>query len=588
MRNISIKKTESPRKGGGGEYDVNVVATSHNYALKKRDNDWLLKEESKNELLKLASSWLSIALPMIALSAIILLLKDDSKTNDEVWNRGLEDNNNEQQQGGQQEEYAVDDNYDIYTEDSIPLTPLQSSDYVGFFCATIGLMIAAGGGIGGGGILVPIYILVMGFSPKHAIPLSNITVFGGAVANTILNAPKRHPLADRPLVDWDLILVMEPLTIGGALVGAFLNKILPDEFIVVALVILLSFTAYKSLNKAIKMYRLETLHMNRQKAQYKQQYTELSELDKNRDQEHNMTSNQEQQEAVHSAGRPLMLEGAEEETLNSAAFLGDHCGATVDDQREANELNNEEDKEATLGKILEEERLTPMTNITMLVSLFVVVLFINIMKGGGAFQSPIGIVCGSPSFWASNILMLVWILLVSFRARSYLIQRYFIKEKVNYKYVEGDIEWDPQATILYPSLCMVAGFFAGMFGIGGGIVKGPLMLAMGVHPKVSSASSACMILFTSFTATTSFVVFGLLQYDYAVVCVILGFCATIVGQLGLGYLMKKNQRNSMIAFSIGSVVLLSAILMTIQSLVSLAEARTNPLSYNSASGGGVC
>ena len=70
----------------------------------------------------------------------------------------------------------------------------------------------AGGGIGGGGILVPIYILVMEFSPKHAIPLSNITVFGGAVANTLLNTRKRHPLADRPLVDWDLILVMEPLS----------------------------------------------------------------------------------------------------------------------------------------------------------------------------------------------------------------------------------------------------------------------------------------------------------------------------------------------------------------------------------------
>jgi hypothetical protein len=27
-------------------------------------------------------------------------------------------------------------------------------------------------------LLVPIYIIVMGFSPKHAIPLSNITVFG--------------------------------------------------------------------------------------------------------------------------------------------------------------------------------------------------------------------------------------------------------------------------------------------------------------------------------------------------------------------------------------------------------------------------
>jgi uncharacterized membrane protein YfcA len=110
-----------------------------------------------------------------------------------------------------------------------------------------------------------------------------------------------------------------------------------------------------------------------------------------------------------------------------------------------------------------------------------------------------------------------------------------------------------------------------MFGVGGGIVKGPLMLAMGVHPKVSSASSACMILFTSFTATTSFVVFGLLDMDYAIICMTLGFVATLVGQIGLFYLMEKFQRNSYIAFSIGGIVLLSAVLMTIQSLISIAD-----------------
>jgi uncharacterized membrane protein YfcA len=97
------------------------------------------------------------------------------------------------------------------------------------------------------------------------------------------------------------------------------------------------------------------------------------------------------------------------------------------------------------------------------------------------------------------------------------------------------------------------------------------MLQMGVHPAVSSASSACMILFTSFTATTSFVVFGLLVWDYAFVCLTIGLVATFVGQIGLGYLMRRYQRNSYIAFSIGSVVLLSAMLMTIQSLVSMAE-----------------
>jgi hypothetical protein len=31
----------------------------------------------------------------------------------------------------------------------------------------------------------------------------------------VLNASKRHPLEDRPLVDWDLVLIMEPLTIAG-------------------------------------------------------------------------------------------------------------------------------------------------------------------------------------------------------------------------------------------------------------------------------------------------------------------------------------------------------------------------------------
>lgn len=106
-----------------------------------------------------------------------------------------------------------------------PLHPINGWDLAGVGLACVGLMIAAAGGIGGGGILVPLYILVLQFHPKHAIPLSNITIFGGAITNTVLNLSKRHPDADRPLVDWDLILVMEPLTIGGALVGSFINKV---------------------------------------------------------------------------------------------------------------------------------------------------------------------------------------------------------------------------------------------------------------------------------------------------------------------------------------------------------------------------
>ena len=95
------------------------------------------------------------------------------------------------------------------------LFPLDSSDIWGTILVTLGLLIAASGGIGGGGILVPLLILVFGFSPKHAIPLSNFCIVGSSITNMWMNLEKRHPLVDRPLVDWDLILVMEPLTMAG-------------------------------------------------------------------------------------------------------------------------------------------------------------------------------------------------------------------------------------------------------------------------------------------------------------------------------------------------------------------------------------
>ena len=455
-------------------------------------------------------------------------------------------------------------------------------------------MIAAGGGIGGGGVLVPIYILVMKFTPKYAIPLSNVTVFGGAVANTVLNMSKRHPLADRPLVDWDLILVMEPLTIAGALLGAFLNKLLPEAILVISLVALLSFTAYETLKKAIRMYRAETAAMHQ--ARHGSELTRLArtmdkeELEKEEicqgtalldndydddddddDEEEKMDVDEE--DAMMSSKLELSQHQQSSSSSSSSSSSNDTqikikttTSTTVFSS--AIELQNEED----LHKILEEERHVPSRNVQILCLTLGIIIFINLIKGGGStFPSPLGITCGSIPFWFANGLMILWTIIVIIFARDYLIRRYKLKARVNYPYVEGDIAWDDRATIIYPVICTAAGFFAGMFGVGGGIVTGPLMLAMGVHPKVSSATNAVMILFTSFPVTTSFIVFGLLDMEYAGVCLVLGFVATLVGQWGLFYLMQKYQRNSYIAFSIGGIVLLSAFLMTIQSLLSMAD-----------------
>jgi uncharacterized membrane protein YfcA len=333
--------------------------------------------------------------------------------------------------------------HQVYSEGHEPLFPLSSNDFVGFGLAIIGLIIAAGGGIGGGGILVPIYILVMRFSPKHAIPLSNVTVLGGALANTILNTRKRHPLADRPLVDWDLILVMEPLTIAGALIGAFLNKLLPEALLVVMLVVLLSFTAYKSLKQAIKMYQIENKHLREQGL--KPDGTKESELT-------HMTAKGEDENA----------EEAQNELLKDMEL---HEGEAPGDGEMADVVL--EDKLAQeLDQILEEERNAPVSNVMILLTLFIVVLVINILKGGGAFPSPLGIKCGSNAFWIANAIMIGWIIFISYFVRAYLVRRFESKERCGYPYVDGDIKWDSRSTIVYPCICCMAGFFAGMFGVG--------------------------------------------------------------------------------------------------------------------------
>jgi uncharacterized membrane protein YfcA len=520
----------------------------------------------KTRLASVVLPWLSIA---VVASVAATHLSFSSAEGDAAQTRDL------------LEEHHDHHHKPVYVEDHPPLFPLQSSDYWGFFLAVAGLMVAAGGGIGGGGILVPIYILVMDFSPKHAIPLSNVTVLGGAVANTILNVRKRHPLSDRPMIDWDLILIMEPLTIAGALIGAFLNKVLPELLLTILLVVLLSVTAWKSLKQAVRMHQAETAAMKaatglRADGTVESELTRIATKEEDSVSEEavdTLLENMEQQEDDDNKGKEEGEEGGAEkeedevEQHKETQPLQKKSTKNVDPRMSREEAQLQEE----LEQILEEERVTPAANVSILVTMFVVVLAINLLKGGGAFPSPLGIKCGSSAFWMANAAMIGWILLISLFVRQYLVRRYERKLACGYQYVEGDIEWDARATIVYPCICAMAGFFAGMFGVGGGIVKGPLMLAMGVHPAVSSASSACMILFTSFTATTSFVVFGLLVPDYAVVCLFVGFAATFAGQVGLSYLMRKAQRNSYIAFSIGLVVLISALLMTVQSMLSMAE-----------------
>jgi uncharacterized membrane protein YfcA len=78
--------------------------------------------------------------------------------------------------------------------------------------------------------------------------------------------------------------------------------------------------------------------------------------------------------------------------------------------------------------------------------------------------------------------------------------------------------WSRENVVLYPLLCTAAGFGSGCFGIGGGTITGPLMLALDMHPQVVAATASFMILFTSSLTTTQFLIVGSLNLQYGAWC----------------------------------------------------------------------
>ena len=357
---------------------------------------------------------------------------------------------------------------------------------------------------------------------------------------------------------------MEPPTLFGALVGANLNKILSETIIAVMLVVLLSFTAHNTFKKAFKMYRAETMEMNGVKNEpLLNQYLALDENNVTTD-ANNEQDGFEYEEfclnrphiATGNSLQPIQLDATETDLFYDSS---------------SPEFGNP----LLIETITEQERHMKPQNISLIVFMFLVVVVVNILKGGGGFPSPIGITCGSLAFWSAQLLLLLFIVMIAAISRKRLIKDAQRKMDAGYVYLKEDIIWDERSTVVYPLVSSIAGFCAGMFGIGGGIVKGPLMLAMGVHPAVASATSACMIFFTSLTATTTFAVYGMLVTDYAIVCVFLGLVSTAFGQKVMSSMVKKTKRNSFIAFSIGVVVLLSALLMTLQSVLHLMSDRSD-------------
>jgi len=461
----------------------------------------------------------------------------------------------------------------------------------GVILACIGLMLAAGGGIGGGGILVPIYIIVMGFSPKYAVPLSNITILGGAIANNAFNLFKRHPdpSIKRPLIDYDLVLLMEPTTIAGAVLGSILNKLLPEYIIATLLVIVLGLTTLKTLKTGNKLYLKEEEEESshtRTPPSWSEAFSSLFD---------NFSFEEDVSAPVDEASQPLVTtqvkaEIGEDDAETKAIELEESRLAGLPDEdvtKKGSLAALQERKEALIwakskGKIAmsqgsgeemaailaEESESFPLWKIGAISMCFLVVIICNVTKSAAT-------TCGSGAYWFLMFVPVLITVSMMVVVRHYLLEKCAAKRSAggpDWTPPEGDMDWNDTTTVTYPLICTLAGVFAGMFGIGGGIVKGPLMVEMGILPQVSAATAAFMILYTTASATVTYAAFDLIAWNFAAVLFPIGMIFTALGQVMVNGYIKRTGRSSVIVFVIAGIVGLSTLLMGYQSIVSSVDA----------------
>merc|ERR1712173_66582 len=109
----------------------------------------------------------------------------------------------------------------------------------------------------------------------------------------------------------------------------------------------------------------------------------------------------------------------------------------------------------------------------------------------------------------------------------------------------------------------------GLLGIGGGMIVSPLLLELGVLPRVASATSAVAVLMTSSSSTFQKVLLDMIRYDYMAFFGAVGIIGTFIGQTVVNVAIKKYGRNSIVIAAVASVIAMAIVLMAVNSILDM-------------------
>lgn len=118
-----------------------------------------------------------------------------------------------------------------------------------FFSAVL----ASAAGTGGGGMFVPLLVLFSVLKAESAVPLSQCMILCSSFCNLVIFISQRHSLNDaNPKIDYDCIVLFEPMLCLGVTLGVLLHRVSPQWFLLSCLCVTLGLALWRTLRKGLK------------------------------------------------------------------------------------------------------------------------------------------------------------------------------------------------------------------------------------------------------------------------------------------------------------------------------------------------
>lgn len=174
-------------------------------------------------------------------------------------------------------------------------------------------------------------------------------------------------------------------------------------------------------------------------------------------------------------------------------------------------------------------------------------------------------------YWILVILFIIIVLAFDYFVIIHIEKEYNYRKMINFPYDSKDINWSRNTIMKLCFIGFLAGFIAGTIGIGGGVVLGPILLDLGIHPIVGTVTTNFLVLITSSSTTFQFILFKMLNYEYGFFCIIFSALGSYCGTHLVNSYVKNTGKQSFIVLILFFVVVISAIVLPLSSLINIVN-----------------